>query len=316
MNGSVEMTVEGTQSDLLTLSSSIQGDLLFDEPMSKHTSWRVGGNADYYFKPANLKDLSLFLKEWTLDVPCHWVGLGSNLLVRDGGVRGLVIVTSGMLNELDVVDDNIVRAEAGVACPKVAKFSAKNNLLGAEFLSGIPGTVGGALRMNAGAFGGETWERIESVETLDKNGITHVRIPADYEISYRHVVSNVSEIESEWFVAAKFKLSPGDGEKSLKSIKALLERRNETQPTNQPSCGSVFRNPGDDYAARLIESCGFKGHTVGGACVSKKHANFIVNLGHATAEDIEILIELVRVEVKKQHGIDLIQEAHVIGEAL
>ena len=296
----------------LPLSSKVRGELLFNEPMSKHTSWRVGGLADYYFKPKDIADLSVFLQEWDIDSPIYWVGLGSNLLVRDGGIRGTVIMTSGLLNGIEMLDDNMVRAEAGVACPKVSRFAAKNDLVGAEFLSGIPGTVGGALQMNAGAFGGETWKRVASVETIDRQGILHRRLPEEYKIAYRHVEGP----KNEWFVAGNFKLIPGDGEKSLASIKGLLEKRNVTQPTNQPSCGSVFRNPENDFAARLIESAGLKGVCIGGACVSEKHANFIVNTGQATASDIEQLIEKVRSTVEAQHGVKLIQEAHVIGESL
>ncbi len=287
----------------------VRGELLFNEPMNKHTSWRVGGKADCYFKPKDIKDLALFLKNWKDDRLIHWIGLGSNLLVRDGGIRGLVIMTSGLLNNISV-NGNIVRAEAGVACPKVARFSAKNNLVSAEFLSGIPGTIGGALKMNAGAFGGETWDKVESVETIDSNGNLHTRYPSDFEIAYRHVKGK----KNEWFVAGNFKLTQGDGEKSLLAIKALLEKRNATQPTNQPSCGSVFRNPVNDYAARLIESCGLKGKTIGGACVSEKHANFIVNIGNASAADIEQLIAFVRSTVEQEYGIKLVQEAHVIGD--
>jgi len=289
----VSAVIDMTKSQADEQMSLFRGELLFNEPMSKHTSWRVGGMADCYFKPKDIEDLSLFLKEWKDDSPIHGVGLGTNLLVRDGGIRGLVIMTSGLLNNISV-NENSVRAEAGVACPKVARFSAKNDLIGAEFLSGIPGTIGGALKMNAGAFGGETWGKIESVETIDRSGKLHIRYPEEYEISYRHV----NGLVNEWFVAGNFKLTKGDGEKSLSSIKALLEKRNASQPTNQPSCGSVFRNPNNDYAARLIESCGLKGKSIGGACVSEKHANFIVNTGDATAPDIENLIELVRATVE------------------
>lgn len=297
---------------LIQLSNSVKGELLYNEPMSKHTSWRVGGQADCYFKPKDIADLSVFLKNWKSDNPIYWVGLGSNLLVRDGGIRGTVIMTSGLLNGISILDENIVRAEAGVACPKVSRFSAKNDLVSAEFLSGIPGTIGGALKMNAGAFGGETWDRIESVETIDRGGNLHHRYPGEYKVSYRSVVG----LDDEWFVAARFKLTKGDGEKSLAGIKVLLEKRNGSQPTNQPSCGSVFRNPENDYAARLIETSGLKGMTIGGARVSEKHANFIVNTGNATAADIEQLIDVVRTSVEQQHGVRLVQEAHVIGEVL
>jgi len=290
---------------------AIRGELLFNEPMSKHTSWRVGGVADCYFKPADVDDLAEFLKAQKRTQAIYWVGLGSNLLVRDAGIRGTVIMTSGLLNNLDLLENNQVRAEAGLACPKVARFVAKNNMQGAEFLAGIPGTIGGALAMNAGAFGGETWEKVISVETIDKSGQRHVRHPGDYEIAYRSVKGR----KDEWFVAATFQFESGDGEASLVNMKTLLEKRNATQPTNQPSCGSVFRNPPGDYAARLIEACGLKGHCIGGACVSEKHANFIVNTGSATASDIESLILHVAVEVKTQKGIDLIREAHILGDA-
>jgi len=289
----------------------VRGELLFNEPMSKHTSWRVGGPADVYFKPVDIDDISVFLSQHDGKSPIHWVGLGSNLLVRDAGIRGTVIITNGLLNGLAFIGDHRVRAEAGVACPKVARFSAKQNCVGLEFLAGIPGTVGGALAMNAGAFGGETWSNIVSVETVDRQGRRHQRTPEDYEVTYR----NVKCPPNEWFVAGIFKLVNGDSEKSLASIKKLLERRNATQPTNQPSCGSVFRNPENDYAAWLIETSDLKGMSVGGACVSKKHANFIVNTGDATATDIESLISLIENKVKEKHGVVLRREVHFMGDA-
>jgi len=291
-------------------SANIRGELIHDEPMSKHTSWRVGGPADCYFKPADIRDLATFLATLENDDPIYWVGLGSNLLVRDGGIRGTVIMTNGLLNGLLLMDDDVIRAEAGLACPKVAKFVAKNGFEGAEFFAGIPGTIGGALAMNAGAFGGETWEKVISVETLDRDGNVHERFPSEYEITYR----NVSGPENEWFVAAKFKFEKGDGEASLKRMKELLDKRNATQPANQPSCGSVFRNPENDYAARLIEACGLKRYRIGGAEVSEKHANFIINADNATATDIESLIEYVSETVERQKGIQLIREAHIIGD--
>jgi len=289
----------------------IRGELLFNEPMRKHTSWRVGGPADVYFKPADIDDIAVFLSQHDNKSAIHWVGLGSNLLVRDAGIRGTVIITNGLLNGLAFIGDNRVRAEAGVACPKVARFSAKQNCVGLEFLAGIPGTVGGALAMNAGAFGGETWSKVVSVETVDRQGRRYQRTPEDYEVTYRSVKCP----PNEWFVAGIFELKKGDSEKSLTNIKKLLERRNATQPTNQPSCGSVFRNPENDYAAWLIETSGLKGISIGGACVSKKHANFIVNTGDATADDIESLISLIENEVKEKHGVNLRREVHFMGDA-
>ncbi|MDX1812060.1 MAG: UDP-N-acetylmuramate dehydrogenase [Gammaproteobacteria bacterium] len=278
--------------------------------MSKHTSWRVGGPADYFFKPADVEDLANFLTQVPADMPLHWLGLGSNLLVRDGGIRGVVILTSGLLNHIEFLGDGLFRAEAGVACAKLARQVARMNFAECEFLAGIPGTIGGALAMNAGAFGGETWEKVEAVETLDRQGRQHLRRPDEYQIAYRQV----SGPANEWFIAGHFRFNAGNGEETLSRIKELLAKRNASQPTNQPSCGSVFRNPEGDFAARLIEQCGLKGTCIGGACVSQKHANFIVNTGNATAADIESLIELVARTVKDQQGVDLIREAHIMGE--
>lgn len=298
---------------------ALRGVLLYNEPMARHTTWRVGGPAWQFYQPQDADDLAVFLQQLPESEPLFWVGLGSNLLVRDGGIHGTVIMTSGTLGGLAVMsgtdttpaqDATMVRAEAGVPCAKVARFCARHDLTGIEFFAGIPGTVGGALAMNAGAFGGETWSIVHAVETLDRNGRRHVRAPADYQISYRHVLGPVDE----WFIAAYFGLKKGEGAASMAQIKDLLKKRNRTQPTNQPSCGSVFRNPPGDHAARLIEASGLKGICIGGACVSVKHANFIVNNGTATAADIEALIVRVAETVEREHGIKLIREAHIIGE--
>jgi UDP-N-acetylmuramate dehydrogenase len=239
-----------------------------------------------------------------------FVGLGSNLLVRDGGVRGTVVCTSGALNELSLEGPGRVRAEAGVACNKVARFCAKHGLVGAEFLAGIPGTMGGALAMNAGAFGGETWSVVDAAQTLDRHGTLRVRDKGEFRISYRHV----DGAPGEWFTAAYLNLPHGDAAASEANIKALLAKRNATQPTNTANAGSTFRNPPGDYAARLIEAAGLKGFCIGGACVSEKHANFIVNTGDASAADIEALIEHVKQTVKHVHGVELVREVHVVGE--
>ncbi len=290
---------------------SLRGQLKRNEPMARHTSWRVGGPAERFYQPADADDLAAFLAQLGADEPVYWVGLGSNLLVRDGGLRGTVICTSGLLNGLARVDAERVRVEAGVACPKAARFCAREGLSGAEFLAGIPGTMGGALAMNAGAFGGETWERVESVETLDHSGRRRTRTPADYRIGYRSVQGPTGE----WFLAALLRLEAGDAEAATARIKELLERRGATQPTQQANAGSVFRNPPGDHAARLIEACGLKGTCVGGACVSEKHANFIINTGNATAADIEALIEQVAATVERERGVKLEREVRIVGEA-
>jgi UDP-N-acetylmuramate dehydrogenase len=291
----------------------LNGNLLLDEPMSKHTSWRIGGLADRYYQPADIDDLALFISQLPEDEPVYWLGLGSNLLVRDGGIRGTVIATSGVVSGLEKISDCCVRAEAGVACAKVARFCAQAGLSGAEFLAGIPGTMGGALAMNAGAFGGETWGVVAAVETLDRQGERHVRGPEDYEIAYRHVRGPANE----WFVAAELKLEKNENSAALQArIKTLLSQRSESQPTQLPNAGSVFRNPEGDYAARLIDVCGLKGECEGAACVSEKHANFIINTGGATANEVETLINRVAQTVAEQQGVQLQREVHIIGEAL
>lgn len=291
---------------------TLRGELLIDESMARHTSWRVGGSADRYYKPADIDDLALFLSTLSVDEPIIWVGLGSNLLVRDGGIRGTVIVTSGLLNEMDKIDDYSIRAEAGVSCAKVARYSVKQSLTGAQFLAGIPGTVGGALAMNAGAFGGETWQIVSRVEVLDRTGTRHIRTPSDYEIAYRSVASS----REEWFIAATLTMQQSDSTDGMKDIKALLAKRNASQPTQQSNAGSVFRNPDGDYSARLIEACGLKGHFIGDACVSEKHANFIINNGKAKANDIEELIQYVQNQVQKECGVLLEREVKIIGEPM
>lgn len=255
------------------------------------------------------------MKNLNKEESVFFLGLGSNLLVTDEGIRGTVICTSGVLSEIESIDETRIYVEVGVPSPKLAKYSAKLGLTGAEFLSGIPGTIGGALKMNAGAVGGEIWDVVESVETIDMQGEVHKRTPEDFSIAYRHVESKDENLQQEYFVSAVIKLNKGNKEESLQTIKNYLNRRGATQPTQQPNAGSVFRNPTNDYAARLIEACGLKGFCIGGACVSEKHANFIINTGTATAKDIKALIETVHEKVKQQHGVDLIREVQIVGEA-
>ncbi len=288
-----------------------QGELLHQEMMAKHTSWRVGGPADNYYKPTDLDDLCVFLSELPVDEPLTWLGLGSNLLVRDGGIRGTVISTSGLLNKLSLQNDTELYVEAGVSCAKVARFAARQNLTGVEFLAGIPGTMGGALAMNAGAFGGETWTKVKNVTTLDRKGKRSQHDRNEYQIGYR----SVKGPNNEWFVATTLLLENGDVDAGQKRIKQLLAKRAETQPTKLASCGSVFRNPDGDHAARLIETAGLKGCCIGKACVSEKHANFIINTGDAKAADIEALIKKVAEVVQQKHGVALHREVHIIGEA-
>ncbi|MEJ2141734.1 MAG: UDP-N-acetylmuramate dehydrogenase [Gammaproteobacteria bacterium] len=291
-------------------TQQLRGVMKYDEPMSRHTSWRVGGKARQFYQPDDIADLSLFLSQIPEGEQVFWVGLGSNLLVRDGGLDGTVICTSGVMNQIIFMENNQVRVEAGVACPKVARMCAREGLTGSEFLCGIPGTMGGALAMNAGCLGSETWDLVVQVETIDRKGNLHRRTPDEFEIAYRHVRGK----EDEWFVACMLQLEAGDKEEANKTIKSYLARRSATQPTQQPNAGSVFRNPQGDYAARLIESAGLKNTCIGGACVSEKHANFIINSGTATAADIEALIAKVKSTVLQVHNIELIHEVHIVGE--
>lgn len=287
-----------------------RGKLLLNEAMARHTTWRVGGPADRFYIPADIADLSVFLAGLPADEPLFWLGLGSNLLVRDGGIRGTVIATGGALNGLTRTAGHIVRAEAGVASAKVARFSVSHGLTGAEFLAGIPGTIGGAAAMNAGAFGGEFWSRVIAVEVMDRRGQVRTRPAADYRVSYRRVEAPANE----WFIAAHLQLTAGEQTQGKGLIKSLLARRGATQPTQLPNAGSVFKNPDGDHAARLIEASGLKGKCLGGACVSELHANFIVNAGIATAAEIEQLIEHVRGTVAQRQGVTLETEVRIVGE--
>ena len=292
------------------VNTHYKGQLLMDEPLAKYTSWRVGGPAQRMYIPQNKADLIEFITGLDADEPLYWLGLGSNLLVRDAGIKGTVINTRGRLKEMYLIDTQQVYVEAGVPCAHVARFCSDLGLVGAEFLAGIPGTMGGALKMNAGAFGGETWGIVEQVEMINASGQVSSRDKQEFEVAYR----SVKGLDDEWFLSAKLKLQKGDSVTSQLQIKALLEKRNSSQPTNKPTCGSVFKNPPGDHAARLIEACGLKGYRVGGAVVSEKHANFIENQGNATAVDIEALILHIQEQVQQQFGVNLQTEVCRIGD--
>lgn len=286
-----------------------RGELRLYEPLARLTSWRVGGPAQRLYRPADLDDLSAYLQALPDHEPVFWLGLGSNLLVRDGGIPGSVIATHGALRRLSQLGPQTVRVEAGVPCAKAARFSARLGLGGAEFLAGIPGTMGGALAMNAGAWGGETWQRVLAVETVDRSGRRRLRRPQEFTIGYRQCEGPTEE----WFVAARLALEPSTAENALGLIREYLEQRNLSQPSRIASCGSVFRNPPGDHAARLIDTAGLKGYCIGGAQVSTKHANFIVNTGGATAANLEALIHHIQARVAEVHGIQLVPEVRIVG---
>jgi UDP-N-acetylmuramate dehydrogenase len=315
----------------MRMEAKLRGCLRLDEPMARHVSWRAGGCVARTYQPADLSDLQAFLRTLPATEPIYFVGLGSNLLVRDGGLRGTVVFTHWALRELRFQEaGEELYAEAGLPSPKVARFAALHGRSGAEFLAGIPGTVGGALAMNAGCYGAETWEIVARVGTVDRRGRLHERTSAEFKIEYRHVslkrrgdealdgpghlFSVAPPPSEEWFVSATFRLAGGDVDVSRHKIRELLKRRIATQPLSEPNAGSVFRNPVGDFAARLIEACGLKGHTIGDAMISPKHANFIINRGDARAADIEALIERAQSAVKAKFGIDLEREVKIIGE--
>ncbi|HUO18268.1 MAG TPA: UDP-N-acetylmuramate dehydrogenase [Steroidobacteraceae bacterium] len=279
------------------------------EPLSRHTSWHVGGPAEVFFNPRDRADLAAFLRGLPADVPVYWIGLGSNLLVRDGGIPGVVISTHGTLDDLERLGETRVRAGAGVACARIARQCIKWGLGPAEFFAGIPGTLGGALAMNAGAFGGETWRHVLEVETIDRRGVERVRAAKEYRVGYREVVAPAP---GEWFLGATLAFEQRAGAHA-DEVQKLLARRKETQPIGEWSCGSVFTNPPGDHAARLIEATGLKGYRIGDASVSQKHANFIINHGAARAADLEALIEHVRAAVERRHGVSLHPEVRIVG---
>ncbi|MCC7122766.1 MAG: UDP-N-acetylmuramate dehydrogenase [Gammaproteobacteria bacterium] len=290
---------------------TVRGTRREREGMARHCSWRAGGAADRWFEPADLDDLIVFMHALPAAEPLLWLGLGSNLLVRDGGLRGTVISTGGGLAGLQWHAARTLHAGCGAPCAKVAKRVAAAGLGGGEFLAGIPGTIGGALAMNAGAFGGEIWPLVVAVDTIDRAGTLRRRTPDDYRVSYRHVVGPADE----WFVAAELRFAADADAGAVNRIRELLAQRNRTQPLGLPSGGSTFKNPPGDFAGRLIEAVGLKGARRGGAGVSTKHANFIINDGTASAADIEALIDEIRARVLATAGIRLEHEVRIVGEA-
>lgn len=285
-------------------------ELRHDEPLARHTSWRVGGNADLFFRPGSVESLQSFLASLPGGTPVTWLGLGSNLLVRDGGVRGVVIATGALPKEFETDPTGRVCCSASLPCATLAKRAARAGIGPAAFFAGIPGSVGGALAMNAGAFGGETWDSVVSVTSVDGKGLLHTRGRDEYEIGYR----SVSGPDQEWFLGAEFAFT-ADGSDNAAFIRSLLRERSDKQPLGLPSAGSVFRNPEGAFAGELVEQAGLKGYRRGGAMVAEKHANFIINTGSATAADIEALINEVVEKVLASTGVRLEPEVRIVGDA-
>jgi UDP-N-acetylmuramate dehydrogenase len=295
------------------IAGDFNGRVRYDEPMSAHTSWHAGGPADAFFMPRDVEDLATFLRGLSPEIPVYWVGLGSNLLVRDGGVRGVIVSTPGAFTRIERRSQTRIYVEASVPCARIARSCVNWNLGHAEFFGGIPGTMGGALAMNAGSFGDETWGHVVSIETIDRRWQRRTRQRNEFTVGYRHV-DWPQDASEEWFLAAELQFEPRGA--AAPTVQSLLQRRRETQPTGDWSCGSVFKNPPGDHAARLIEAAGLKGHRIGDAVVSEKHANFIVNDGKARASDLEQLILFVQSTVQETYGITLEPEVRIIGHAI
>lgn len=286
-------------------------EILFDIPLRDLNSWRVGGVVDQFYFCTDKEKLSYNLQKRNFKLPIMFIGLGSNTLFRDGGFRGTIIAMHKGLNHIKL-EDQLFYAESGVSCSKLAKYIARLGYANSAFLAGIPGTLGGALAMNAGCYGSETWDFVDKVLTIDQNGIEHLRKKEEFDIAYRHVENKKNP--QEFFIAAWLEFQEGNKEKAELDIKKLLEKRKSTQPLNWPTAGSTFRNPDGHFAAKLIEESGLKGYQIGGAQVSEKHANFIINRGNASASDIENLITYIKAEVFKQTKIILETEIRIIGE--
>lgn len=307
--------------------SHIKGLIKENEPMSLHTTWKVGGKAKIYFQPEDVVDLQHFLALFNQhQANFLWLGLGSNVLIRDRGYNGIVINTVGKLKKIKIIEGSdsenkkylVVSAESGVSCSKFSREMAKAGLSGAEFFSGIPGSMGGAMAMNAGAFGNECWDNLQSVKTIDDKGQIYNKKNTDFTVLYRHVegLKTTEKGTREWFIEGVFQY-PHNMDKVLQSkakIKKLLKKRNQSQPLQYANAGSVFKNPPGDFAARLIEACGLKNQQSGDAIISEKHANFIINNGNAKAEDIECLINRIQQQVYEHFSIKLEPEVRIFGE--
>ena len=294
---------------LNNITQEFEDDYSYDESMVKHTSWGIGGCADLFYSPKCREDLVSFLSSIDPNLPIAWIGKGTNILVRDGGIRGVVISTKSFLKEIEKTSEYLYKVEAGVACVELALFCQKNGIGPAAFLSGIPGSIGGALTMNAGSFGMETWDLVKEVEVINEKGGISFLEKESFDIAYRSVTFPFRL----WFLSCSMFLS-SDEETTKDNLIELRNQRIKTQPLSEDTCGSVFKNPPGNFAGALIEGSGLKGFKIGSASISEQHANFIVNEGGATARDIENLINHTRQVVKKNYDIDLQPEVRIMGE--
>lgn len=284
-------------------------ELRFDEPMSNHTSFRIGGGAEIMAFPKTREELADILKVSTLlDCNCAILGAGTNVLAPDGGLPGVVICLKDCLDGLEQTAPNRIRVMAGVTMARAAVFAANLGLSGLEFAHGIPGSVGGGVYMNAGAYGGEICQVCTAVEVMDRQGQMRQLTAQKMNFSYRH---SLLEDTKELVVSAEFTLTPGEPEVIWSRMKELIAKRTASQPLNLPSAGSAFKRPVGGYAAALIQESGLKGYQVGGAAISEKHAGFAVNLGGATAQDVQQLLRQVSDQVYAKTGIRLEPEVRI-----
>ena len=284
--------------------------ILLNEPMKNHTTFRIGGTADY-FVSASKEQLTKILAVAKQDeVPVTIIGNGSNLLVKDGGIRGLVVEIGKNMEDIQV-HGNCITAGAGALLSKIARAAADAGLSGLEFASGIPGSLGGAVVMNAGAYGGEMKQVLVSAKVLDKDGEEKTLSNEELELSYRH-----SCIEEKGYIVveATIQLNPREKEQILEEMEDIRKRRLAKQPLEFPSAGSTFKRPEGYFAGKLIQDCGLSGYAVGGAQVSEKHNGFVINKGNATAQDVQNLIKDVKKEVYRQFQVELVPEVKIIGE--
>ena len=281
----------------------------YGEPMSKHTSFRIGGNVEAMAFPKNREELSLLLN-WSglLDRKPVILGAGTNVLAPDEGMEGLIICLKDCLDGIERLDDRRIRVMAGVTLSRAAVFAASQSLSGLEFAHGIPGTLGGGVYMNAGAYGGDLESVCREVELMDFRGNLYTRTGEEMDFSYRH---SCLETEPAIVVSAVLELEPGKEEDIRGRMKELQTKRLASQPLNLPSAGSAFKRPVGGYAAALIEQAGLKGFRVGNAAISEKHAGFAVNLGGATAADVKKLLEEVSRRVEAHSGIRLEPEIRI-----
>jgi UDP-N-acetylmuramate dehydrogenase len=276
--------------------------------LSKHSSWRCGGAADYFFQPKNKNKLCEFIKAYSQDYSILWLGLGSNILFRDAGVDSVVVLTAGSLSSISWERSDLLYAQSGTTCAKIAREAARKNFGDLAFLSGIPGTLGGALKMNAGAIGSEIWSFVHKVEVVNADGEVRYLRASEYSPHYRGVAG--PELQ---FLGAWLRLSQKIPH-AIEKIKEVLAERRASQPTGEFTCGSVFKNPVGHYAGALIEKCDLKGFRLGGVAVSEKHANFFINNGGASSREIESLIELVKSRVRGKFGVKLEEEVQILGK--